>query len=135
MINGSLIDISQQPLLAFDSAGIYDVMLIAHNEEGCADSVSMAYQVLEVTGVETAADIFNLFPNPASETIAIELLKQQNDAVISIINMAGQEVLSRSLDSSPGQSVEIAIGLLPKGVYTIRLSTPSQSWQQRLIKK
>tara|TARA_R110001606_G_scaffold198663_1_gene346186 strand:+ start:432 stop:4694 length:4263 start_codon:yes stop_codon:yes gene_type:complete len=135
MINGSLIDISQQPLLAFDSAGIYDVMLIAHNEEGCADSVSMAYQVLEVTGVETAADIFNLFPNPASETIAIELLKQQNDAVISIINMAGQEVLSRSLDTSPGQSVEIAIGLLPKGVYTIRLSTPSQSWQQRLIKK
>jgi subtilisin family serine protease len=135
MINGSLIDISQQPLLAFDSAGIYDVMLIAHNEEGCADSVSMAYQVLEVTGVETAADVFNLFPNPASETIAIELLKQQNDAVISIINMAGQEVLGRSLDTSSGQSVEIAIGLLPKGVYTIRLSTPSQSWQQRLIKK
>lgn len=136
-INGELIDISQQPILAFDSAGIYDISLIVGNEAGCADSLSIAYEVLEVTGLDDAEDIFTLFPNPASQSITLQVNQWLSDqATITIFNLAGQEVIKRTWGSvSEDQRLEINIGFLPEGVYTTRVSSGPHTWQQRFIKR
>ena len=137
MINGELIDISQQPILAFDSAGIYDISLIVGNDAGCADSLSIAYEVLEVTGLDDPSDLFTIFPNPASQSITIQVKQWPSDQVIvTIVNLAGQEVVKRKWGGlSRGHLLEVNIGFLPEGVYTTRLSSGPQTWQQRFIKQ
>ncbi len=136
LINGETIDISREPLLAFDSAGQYNITLIVANEQGCSDSASFVYQVLEVTGVEKESGFFILFPNPADKNITIKLPQSAGPSPrLSIFNLAGQELYTTVVSTTANTSPTIPVDFLPKGIYTVRLFDGAKSWQQRLIKQ
>lgn len=136
-LNDELVDITRHPVLAFDSAGAYKIKLVVGNEQGCVDSLTRDYQILEVTGLEPASDYFELFPNPASKSVTVALRHSLDGPLtISLFNMAGQELLSKTLDHPlPGEQVPIALSHLPPGIYSVRLSSRHQTWQQRLLKR
>ncbi len=60
-----------------------------------------------------------VYPNPATDHIFIRLVEDTKAASISIIDLIGQEVLSREL-SSFSSSVPISISELPEGIYVCR---------------
>jgi hypothetical protein len=74
------------------------------------------------TGVETlkSESSFTIYPNPASQTITIEMAKSGSsvNGTISIYGMAGQELMQQQVQ---GSRAEINVSSLPKGIYFFRL--------------
>ena len=74
---------------------------------GC-DSLTVSHQV----AVSSAQS--KVYPNPAHNTLYIELSKQAQAATFALFDLSGKEVFSQSLTSS---NTQIQLGKLPKGVY------------------
>jgi hypothetical protein len=62
----------------------------------------------------------NIYPNPASEKITIELVKALNNinSVASICDVTGQELIRKNVT---GSKMEIDVSTFPDGVYFIKL--------------
>ena len=61
----------------------------------------------------------SIYPNPATDKITIEITEGQAPSQLSMINLNGEEVLTRSLIKPKTQ---IDISTLPGGVYFVRLT-------------
>lgn len=77
---------------------------------------------------------FEIYPNPASESISInsDKLKGKN-LTISIFNIEGK--LVKSLDLSPKNQAPINIANFDKGMYIIKINTDNTSLQGKFIKE
>jgi hypothetical protein len=73
-----------------------------------------------VVGIKqlTPASI-SMYPNPARDKITIEIAEGQAPSQLSMMNLNGEEVLTRSLIKPKTQ---IDISNLPGGVYFVRLT-------------
>ena len=66
---------------------------------------------------ELQESMLSLYPNPATDKITIEIAKGQAPSQLSMLNLNGEEVLTRSLIKPKTQ---IDISTLPGGVYFVR---------------
>jgi hypothetical protein len=68
-----------------------------------------------------AAASIRVFPNPASETVAVDLSKYKGEAVtISIYNQFGQQVLTQQVEKASG-TVNVDISQTSMGNYMLRV--------------
>lgn len=71
-------------------------------------------------GIESSSDkvTFNLYPNPATNEIVLDIPKHKHelDCQIQIMNLAGVVVMEQDLESD-----RVDVSQLSKGMYTIRL--------------
>ncbi len=81
--------------------------------------------IVEIKTIEIA-----VFPNPASEVLYINCV-DGGKTNVSIINMAGQEILTNEFESG---SISIEINTLPVGQYIVRVSNQSIKNQTKTIK-
>ena len=100
-------------------------IFISSNATGCSsqEEVEAACGVgLNENG--TSESHINIFPNPASDQITIDLAEQGNNAgwTISIYGMTGQELIKQQVHSFKS---EIDISSLPAGIYYYAL----RSWE------
>jgi len=77
---------------------------------------------------------FEIFPNPASETIKIQLKNDYKFDRFSIINTAGSIVLSDKTEFSD-KSAQIDISILKAGSYVLRLEGEKSKSTATFIKK
>lgn len=69
--------------------------------------------------VKAAKDQFEVFPNPASEKLFVNLLQNGTDVEISIINNLGQVVRVEKVNATR-EKMELDVTQLPAGIYFIR---------------
>ncbi len=62
---------------------------------------------------------FTFYPNPANDKITIETSPSPVISQLSIMNLDGQEVLTRQINQTKTQ---IDISSLPSGVYFVRVT-------------
>ena len=78
----------------------------------------------------------NVYPNPARGQVSIVLPAQlrQQAVQVSLINTIGQQVLSRTLNTSSSvATTELSLSGVAPGVYTVRLQTAEGTVSKRLI--
>lgn len=71
---------------------------------------------------------FNVYPNPASEAVKVELENNKNAESINIVNALGQKVASFT------NTNKISISELPKGLYYIEVKSDGYFGRKPLVK-
>ncbi len=116
------IDIDGNPRLCPDMGAFENVML---DSPDC------------ITGLEVVKDnhALNIFPNPASEQIQVELHNEwRGELIFLLTNLIGQEVLQFQMDKLDFElKQELNIALLPPGVYQLSIQNKEQIIVKQLI--
>jgi hypothetical protein len=111
------------PQHVYDSAGTYQVMLIATNE--CGNDTSLQTITLEVQAIRSTpeADALVLWPNPATQIVSVEWQgKPLTHATLSILDLQGREIHRRTLVSwDTGEDIHLDLTAWPSGLYLCRL--------------
>jgi PKD repeat protein len=76
---------------------------------------------------------FNLYPNPATNYMVIDVPVEAESVNMDLINMTGQVVDNQTLDA--GTKNEIDINRLSAGIYFVRLQSNAQTKTFKLIKQ
>lgn len=118
VIQGNEADLSQQGLFSPSALGVYQIVytyLSACTNEILSDTLTVNV-ACNVAGIEEAHTTeFNIYPNPASETLFVQAMQQIGD--VSIIDLQGKIVMS-----SFGESTihELDVRNLDSGVYFLQ---------------
>ena len=87
---------------------------------------------IEPTGIDVAVDDvnnpslgFNIYPNPASETVNLSINNiDAKNAQLSVFNYSGQLIAERNINLTPGaQAEQVNVANYPTGFYFFRLTT------------
>ncbi len=103
----------------------------------CDDTskVQWEYDAVSTSEQEVEWKTFKVFPNPASNEIALEMLGQEGVFNVEIVNVSGQVVLTKTV-STPGYTFElIDISNLTDGLYVIRMSTEEDIYMSKFMKE
>jgi hypothetical protein len=93
---------------------------VAYSDLGNSSKATvMKYDSLFVGINERQGSRLLVYPNPATDKITIEIAEGQAPSQLSIMNLNGEEVLTRSLIKPKTQ---IDISNLPSGIYFVRLT-------------
>jgi len=77
-----------------------------------------------------------LYPNPAQQQCTLVLPAQLHDAALTLFNALGQKVTTPPLPKAVGgRSTDINLSGLAPGLYTLRISTPTETLVKQLIKE
>lgn len=77
-----------------------------------------------------------IYPNPASNIIHVQVPKPVTDAVLELYSVNGVLMAQRNLDTIGGQTKQIKVSDLPEGVYLIRLSDNEREYGvSKFVKK
>ena len=86
-----------------------------------------------ITTENNMSSLFNVFPNPASNIISIEV-NENKDVEISICDVLGREV-SNSKISKPKSLISIDISSLSRGIYFLKTISDIGQTQNKFVKE
>lgn len=123
----------QNPIVSYPTAGIYDVSLIVSNGNSTDTMIVPAYiEVEQSTSVQSiSTSDFMLFPNPASNRIAVKSNKTIDR--IEIWNSYGVKVFDSDASQATNDHV-IDINSLPTGIYLLVLSAENGESVKQFVK-
>ena len=75
---------------------------------------------------------FEMYPNPVSDKLNIQLPTGTEKAEVSIFDYRGRLILSKTISSN---NTSIDVQKISKGIYVIRVATKSKIGVQRFLKK
>lgn len=75
---------------------------------------------------------FNLYPNPVTDYVVIDVPANATNATLEIVNLAGQQVNATMLNA--GTKTEIDLNLLSAGIYFVRITANEQVKTYKLVK-
>jgi len=126
----------QDPSHTYSTSGSYTVVLIQSNGL-CQDTVSQTIAVTtsginELTGIKS----FDIFPNPTSNLLNINVgIQQTSDWKLSINNTVGQTILNRDVHLTSGKNtLAVDVSSYAAGVYFISLQNGDALEMRRFIK-
>ena len=105
-------------------------MLTATNN-GCSNTYEMALASVGTTELEASS--FQVYPNPANESLNIQLPSTFNRAVASIYASSGQQIQQISAFQSGQSLVQISTSELTNGFYVLILNVDGQAFSAPLI--
>ncbi len=79
----------------------------------------------------TAGPEWQVFPNPASETLHISM-EAEGEKLLGLFNLAGQEVMRSSWQ---GNLLGLDVSALPSGLYYLRVSFSGKSFARKVVLK
>ena len=88
-----------------------------------------------ITSVDEAAPVFALSPNPASQTVTVEVFgvtsqgETRQAASLQIVNLEGRIVAESRIE---GEKTDLDVSHLSAGVYLVRLQTPQGSATRKM---
>jgi len=120
--------------------GNYSVAIVDDNGcEAVVDSILLGGGcILDNIEDEIAAGInsWDLFPNPTSADVNIEINLNQNDAVrLQIIDLKGRTIAARNFAFGLNIRETISLSDVPAGIYLVQLSTSQGTASRKLVVK
>jgi len=105
---------------------------------GCIGAISHTVNVSICTGTEDLQDAghgISLYPNPASNMVTITFNSQRGgNYKLNLVDLLGRTMLEQQGSSLKGtQSLQLPLGEIAKGVYSVRVQTGGNSFQGRLV--
>lgn len=120
-------------------SGIYYVVVV--DDQGCSgESVIVEHTYSSGIGINSPElfTSFNIFPNPASNLLNLEFELIKNSKIsISLVNALGQQIQSiGNIDVVGGElsNKTINVSELPKGLYSLVISTDGQTFRSGFVK-
>jgi len=113
------------------ASGNYYVVIT--DADGCSVVAFVTTTVLAVDELSNVSTL-NLFPNPASNNVFVELdLVNKADVQIRLLNVTGQIVMTKALGETQSNKVELSTTKLPAGVYMMQFTIGSENVTKKLI--
>ncbi|GLB48353.1 T9SS type A sorting domain-containing protein [Neptunitalea lumnitzerae] len=103
---------------------------------GCdyTDSESVSFSVYDALSTESFnLEQISLYPNPAGNTLNINIGNNELPTSYSIYNTLGQRVLNKGIENA--QDLQINTSALATGVYVVKIESGSESVALQFIKK
>ena len=72
----------------------------------------------------------NIFPNPATEYINVQIMGEQQDFNAEVIDMYGRVIAGISMS---GNYAQLNVNQLPSGNYLLKISTGSKSAYHKFL--
>lgn len=95
-------------------------------------------EFLSVTDLETSSDLIAVYPNPFSDSFAISQIDQSlnlTKSVLSVFDITGKMVHQEIISiNGAGESQEIQISDLVKGMYLVSIQSNDDQYVMRLVK-
>jgi Secretion system C-terminal sorting domain len=83
---------------------------------------------------EGASAVFGIRPNPTEGLVTIDFRNAQGAVTVELLDVAGRVVLMERRSVTAGGSMTLNVSsAVPAGLYTVRLTTPEQRAEQRLL--
>jgi hypothetical protein len=107
------------------STGTYTLKIT--NGNNCTSLVSSTLNVTVIAGVRNNSSIINrleIYPNPASQNLNINIQSKQNANVqLRIFDVSGKEMLTNDIKITKGETLQkIDVSNFAKGIYVIQLT-------------
>jgi hypothetical protein len=84
-------------------------------------------------GIEEQTTIAqNIYPNPANESITIQLENNTNSVSLEIIDITGKAVMTKTLNGNMNNH-QVDVRDLARGVYTLRLTSANQTQSKQIV--
>jgi hypothetical protein len=133
--DGKLLEKANERTLLAEESGDYTVKV--KQESGCW-VMSKVYAFI-VSGVEAGALAHgtNIYPNPASSLLVIELGNEMMGEVeVKLFDLAGSEKLSaQTVKSAELASMDLEMGGLPEGVYLVHIAMGGEYIVKKVVKR
>lgn len=97
---------------------------------GCSNN-SDTVTVVGVGIEKLESSTFSIYPNPTSGKLTIEF-KDEEIEFISVINLLGEELMSRKLNQHPTK-LELDITTFSEGIYYLSLNSKDKKYLQKII--
>lgn len=126
----------KNPIIRFDSLGVYDVSLTVENSAG--QNTIRKEQLIRIenyTGTETPKPpVFQIFPNPSKDFVQICLPSDQGSVMANVYDLKGQLLLQQP--SIQGKSViDMDLRNLAAGTYLLYLQGEGWIYPQLVVKE
>lgn len=114
------------------AGNVYYVVVTDAN--GCSEVISFqAVALLDVSSVDHLSSL-NMFPNPTSGNVFVELnLEAQTDVQIQITTVTGQTVMTQLFNQAQYSKLELETAQLPTGVYMVKFTIGANQLTKKLI--
>lgn len=117
-----------------DSLAVGVYMVTVSDANGCSMSTQVEIELSTSTVSIKNLQQFDLYPNPSSGQIVLDIsLLQNTDVELVIYNAIGQVIQSTSYEKIYQQQIEFDLSDHPKGIYFVQLTIEGQSIAKRLI--
>ena len=134
--------IDENPWTIYSTPGTYTVTLIVSNGLCGSDTNTFDVEVINNVGInenKLFLSEINLYPNPISTELNIELKSKENTIVlIDVYNIIGEIILTESFKITKGLNKINSfnnIASLAKGQYSMRLITKNNVYTKTFIKQ
>jgi hypothetical protein len=89
-----------------------------------------------ITSQENISNVnyFNLFPNPASDKVFIELeFNREMETTVEIFDLTGKKVYSSYFGEISSRNIEIATSQFQNGLYVLRVNTGEEILSKKIV--
>ena len=123
----------QNPVHTYAVIDIYTVCLTATNDIG---SEQVCKQIDIATGINNTTNLaVNIYPNPASNIIAVDLPAYDEQMQITLLNILGQELrIDEKNIFKSSTNIQINVADLPSANYIIRLTINDKIYLGKFFK-
>lgn len=116
---------AQNPTHIYASSGTYVVTLVVTNANGCTDTTTTTINF--VSGIEEATTLAGItaYPNPANETVNLDInLNANSDVNVVAYDMTGQVLINENNDCTAGKTnLQYDVTSWSNGIYFFQVTT------------
>ncbi len=94
------------------------------------DAVAVINSVVSSVNNNYNKHTFNIFPNPAGKQVYLDAGDYTGSGIVRVLDLAGREITTAAFN---GQRIfPLDLGMLPEGMYFIRVETPGRKDLQKI---
>lgn len=127
-LNDEIMDNETSQTLVIPQSGEYYTIITSQN--GCISEPSNVINATHTLVNELENNLFKVYPNPASNTITVELQNNSSPFKIKLFNLTWQKVLEKHSERT---NTEVDVSLVPKGVYILKVLHNEYSKTEKII--
>ncbi len=106
------------------------------DQNGCLDSIVVPMGGCRVGIQQSLSNVnaFKAYPNPATNILNVQMTLAKADEVqISLVNTAGQTIISRNLAKTGTVNEQFNVANLAKGIYFLKVTTSEGSAADKIV--
>jgi len=130
-------DTQENPTHHYNTTGLYNVMLIATNDDGCSDTTIQTIDIQTNIDDVNSLSFVKILPNPITDNMTFVLFnKNATNITIQLFDPMGRKAFEQKFDSIyKGQQIEIKTNKKSEsGIYILKIFNNTINIRKILIK-